>query len=167
MGGQGLRVLYKKIFVSTVIFLLILITYIIELYLFNDKIADLKTEYLQKIRSSEAISESLSRKREIDNFEKQLESNLNLSLAESVEVLQRQLPYVSKEKIKEVLENSWSIEWQQASLGKPPTAVVMLSLDELTDFLQFLQKQKLDAEISEFNLQSEGDQLKITLIFAK
>lgn len=164
--STGLQILSKKVILYTLVFLLLVGIYIFELNWWAKKMADLKDQYQRKIELSLKTAELITRKRAIEDLTKKLQEELGFSLEEANQTLQANLPYLEKEKIKEVLTKKWSVTWQQTSPGKPPEAVMTLAPGDLPAFFQFLQAEKISFEVTDFKLEHQGDEVKLTFNFA-
>ena len=161
-----LKILYKKLLISVVIFLLVTAIYVLELNFIRKKLDNLKTQYQQKLSLAFQQEELINKKRNIEDFEKKLKDLTNLSLDDSIKVLQSKM-YLQKDKIKDVFEEEkWDIEWKQESPGHPPVIEIKVKKEDFDKFLKFLQDKLIYPEITMFNLESEEGAFKIKTEFA-
>ncbi len=166
MGKGGLQILYKRVLIFSAIFLIIIGVYFFELRWIVKKTENLEPKYQQTLALSLKATQLVAKKRSLEEFEKNLQSLLGLSLKDSTEVLNKNLPFLNKEKIKEVLEKDWKIEWTQESLGKAPEVKLTLAPEDLGEFLKFLEEKKILTEITEFKIEKVEKDLKLILKFA-
>lgn len=165
MSG-GLQILHKKVIIYTLIFVLLIGFYIFELKWLKSQIINLKGQYQDRVNLALKTSELIARKRNLEDLEKKLQNEIGLSLEKASQILQENLPFLQKIKIKESLAEKWFIDWQQNSSGEPPEAVVSLLPKDLPNFFHFLQTRKISYEVTNFRLEKQGVEFKLTLIFA-
>lgn len=162
---MSLKRLYFRLFISSSILLSILLGYGFVLNYFKNKINSLYLEYEKNLKILVESEQQTTKKRVFEEAERSLITKFGLSLNEMIEALKSNLPYLEKNYLKQVFQESKYNNFKFIQTEVNPQIKVTIDKSESANFLKFLKHKLIYPEITKLSFKPEGDQVIIQLEF--